>query len=546
MTVLPVVARELRVASRRGGSYWGRAAAALVAIAVFAWIFWIERQGVGSTGQGQALFGVLSVMAYVFCALAGIVFSADSVSSEKREGTLGLLFLTDLRGHDVALGKLTASSLAGVYALVAALPVLALSLLLGGVTPDEYWRVVLTLLTVLFTSLALGLLASTVASDPWRAGALAFVLIAAWQLLAPIIWAGADLALREMGVPHSERNELWNELQWATPMRAMETAFASNYQAAWKHYWSSLTLCGGVGLAALGASSWRLPKVWQETGVDRRTGFAARLRRLRFPDAAATQRFRTRLLELHPVVWLTGRHWLRAWLMWLTLAGIVGGYSLLALLEGDNEWWEPPALVMLSYLLHVLLKFWMAMEAPRQFFSDRRSGALELLLATPIRAEDLVQGRMKALRRQFLPPCLALIAGDVLVALFAWQSAWDDEWGYWLMAWSVHIVALVADLVALAWFGNWIGLAATGNRTTLHAVLRILVLPWVIWFLGASVLALGIRPVFTDGDAVMLLVLLAWLGLTVVNDVIWIGRARRGLLGRFRELAAQTVRKAGK
>ena len=29
--------------------------------------------------------------------------TADSLSAEKREGTLGLLFLTDLRGYDVVL-----------------------------------------------------------------------------------------------------------------------------------------------------------------------------------------------------------------------------------------------------------------------------------------------------------------------------------------------------------------------------------------------------------------------------------------------------------
>ena len=39
MTVLPIVERELRVAARRPGTYWGRAAAALVALAIMAFIF---------------------------------------------------------------------------------------------------------------------------------------------------------------------------------------------------------------------------------------------------------------------------------------------------------------------------------------------------------------------------------------------------------------------------------------------------------------------------------------------------------------------------
>ena len=56
------------------------------------------------------------------------------MSEEKREGTLGLLFLTDLKGYDVVAGKLVANSLNGFYALMAILPVVALALLMGGLT----------------------------------------------------------------------------------------------------------------------------------------------------------------------------------------------------------------------------------------------------------------------------------------------------------------------------------------------------------------------------------------------------------------------------
>ena len=42
---------------------------------------------------------------FVGSAIAGLVLTADCISQERREGTLGLLFLTDLRGPDVALGN---------------------------------------------------------------------------------------------------------------------------------------------------------------------------------------------------------------------------------------------------------------------------------------------------------------------------------------------------------------------------------------------------------------------------------------------------------
>ncbi|HTH48179.1 MAG TPA: ABC transporter permease subunit, partial [Candidatus Limnocylindria bacterium] len=174
MTVLPVVERELRVASRRGATYWARTGAALTALLVSAWILLLQQQSMAPGLMGKVLFTTLSFISFLFAAFAGVTYSADSVSAEKREGTLGLLFLTDLRGHDVTLGKLAASSLGAVYSLLAALPVLALALLLGGVTGGEYWRMVLLLLNVLLFSLSLGLLMSVLSSDSKRAAVAAF------------------------------------------------------------------------------------------------------------------------------------------------------------------------------------------------------------------------------------------------------------------------------------------------------------------------------------------------------------------------------------
>ena len=71
--------------------------------------------------------------------------------------------------------------------------------------------------------------------------------------------------------------------------------------------------------------------------MEGRRGLSARLRGLRFPDAAAVLRFRTRLLELHPVVWLAGRHWLRSWLVWVTILGAVAGYAGLAVVIDEAE-----------------------------------------------------------------------------------------------------------------------------------------------------------------------------------------------------------------
>src|SRR5256886_17213588 len=137
MRFLPIVDRELRVAARRRGTYALRLLAASAAFSVTLWLCLLPTQGQPPSVLGKSLFSALSVMAFAYCLLIGPFITADCISVEKREGTIGLLFLTDLRSFDVVLGKWAATSLAGFYGLVAVLPSLGIPVLLGGVTPGE-------------------------------------------------------------------------------------------------------------------------------------------------------------------------------------------------------------------------------------------------------------------------------------------------------------------------------------------------------------------------------------------------------------------------
>lgn len=549
MMLFPVVARELRVASRRASSYWGRALAALVAIGVFAWIFLAGRGGNG-TQLGQVLFAVISTLAYVFAALAGVMFSADSISRERREGTLGLLFLTDLRGADVALGKLTASSLAAIYGLLAIFPVLGLCLLMGGVTGAEYGRVILVLVVVLLTSLAIGLLASTLAQDPMRAAVTALALILFWQFGGPLVGVVASLALERLGWDRIGINTLFEGWEWVTPVTAMTSAFADGYKQQANAFRNAFAFCAGIGLASLALASLRLPRIWQVADGKTRLGWSNWLKGLRFRSAEEWTRYRTRLLELHPVVWLSGRHWLRNGLVWSFLVG--GGlvYIAIALLSGDDDWWKPGALFALAFPAHVFLKCWAALEAPRQFFSDRRSGALELLLTTPVTVPDLLRGRLSALKRQFLGPAVAVAVLESLAGLrMLMDDPNDSDVPFFLLFWAVHLTTLFADLWTIAWVGNWVGLSTNGSRSTLHVIARVLVLPWIVWLVGSVVVSVGFAVVIRQNSWSWvnwaMVCVLTWFGLAMANNLFWLTRAQRGLREQFRDTAAGQIRKRG-
>ena len=152
MRFLPVVDRELRVAARRRGTHALRLLAALTAFVVIGWLGVRPSPGQPPTALGQALFSSQSILGFAYALLIGPFITADSISSEKREGTLGLLFLTDLRSADVVLGKWVAASMAGFYGLMAVLPSLAIPLLFGGVTPGEYGRTALAVINAILFS----------------------------------------------------------------------------------------------------------------------------------------------------------------------------------------------------------------------------------------------------------------------------------------------------------------------------------------------------------------------------------------------------------
>src|SRR6267154_3725402 len=125
--------------------------------------------GFPTPGFGAVLFGILTWLGLGAALTAGLFFTSDCLSEEKREGTLGFLFLTDLRGYDVVLGKLLATSLRGFYALLAFLPILAVTQMMGGVTGAQYWKSSLALVNAFFCSLAAGMFISAISRDSQKA-----------------------------------------------------------------------------------------------------------------------------------------------------------------------------------------------------------------------------------------------------------------------------------------------------------------------------------------------------------------------------------------
>jgi ABC-type transport system involved in multi-copper enzyme maturation permease subunit len=129
----PLVARELLAYSRQPWTYWLRLLSALGAVSVLAITAMIGRHRLGQT-DGLSLFAGSTAILFFIASLNGLRSTADCIGSERRQGTLVLLFLASLKLKTILISKLVTNSLRNAWAFLGTLPVLGLCLLLGGVS----------------------------------------------------------------------------------------------------------------------------------------------------------------------------------------------------------------------------------------------------------------------------------------------------------------------------------------------------------------------------------------------------------------------------
>lgn len=527
--ILPVVERELRVASRGKGAYRWRTAVAAVGLGLMAAqsLSMTARQ-VPADAQGTALFRVLVGIAALYAVVASLSVTADSVSREKREGTLGLLFLTDLRGRDVILGKLAACSLNTVYGLLGLLPLLAIPVMMGGVSIHTGLLATGAMVNLLFVSLSVGILVTTLSWDERRATFAAFTTALALMIGPPLMagmgvfFGGGDAG--EWLV--SRLSPLMPLLEAITGWRPVDLR------------WTNLVPSHLVGWVFLLTAAWKVEGVWQSRGA---TQVRRTLDERLFTPGTAPERgrLRTRLLEVHPLVWLLERHpgkrFYADGLVLAILAIWVWGYRSYGVdMFGGPSWF---LVVPLAAVVHLIFAAWMVSECSTRWIEDRRSGALELLLCSALTDREILQGHRLALRRLFLRAVLILAAAEVYVAYNGFGSS-DDiaaRNGRWMML--SMAAALLLDTHGL----SWIALRLAVTLPTVNRVGQVALLLTPVAPLGLTLLlGVGLR-FFTEVDWRLAHGLALWVScVAVVNLVVGQFWCRRSVERFLREEAIRT------
>lgn len=129
MTFLPIVERQLREGACKKSPRYTRLVVATVVLLIDLFQLTFIPLFSRGTAPGGTAFWFMIRFAFFLCLGAGVFVTADCLSEEKRDGTLGLLFFTDLCGYDIVLGKLTAQLVHLGYALLAIIPGAALPML---------------------------------------------------------------------------------------------------------------------------------------------------------------------------------------------------------------------------------------------------------------------------------------------------------------------------------------------------------------------------------------------------------------------------------
>jgi ABC-type transport system involved in multi-copper enzyme maturation permease subunit len=596
VTFLPIVERELRVAARKRNTFWVRIVAALVGLMIgTGCILMSAVSGMGTAGFGSALFGILTWISLAAALSAGLFFTSDCLSEEKREGTLGLLFLTDLRGYDVVTGKLLVTSLRGCFGLLAIFPILAVTLLMGGVEGAHFGKASLALLNALFCSLAVGMFVSGVSRDSQRA------LAATVLLLLCLIFGGMIIDKILAWINHHPFRPI---LIFTSPAYPFTTADVWGRYLSWSPYWISLLITHGIGWALLLSASFLVPRTWQDKG--RNTTSGSGLRRLRYGSVRRQLKVRRHLLDLDVVLWLACRERWQSLLVWAVTLLLLGGFITLVAKLARETWmgWQ-----YLAWFFVLFFYLWAASQACRFFIDARRSGLIELLLASPITERQIVRGQWRAIMRLFGVPVVllvAIMAGGGWLSQAAWQrisasiptvppaaTVRTNSAGSTTVVYSVHIgtrlavtnsatntasggfapaitadqlsqtylliklggaviggLSVAANFLALFWFGMWMGMTSkTANTATAKTILFVHVIPWLcITFASGMVIAITMMSLAVRRSAGPPALFMVWYPfasvaltglLTILKDVGFFLWARKKLYTNFREQAVR-------
>jgi ABC-type transport system involved in multi-copper enzyme maturation permease subunit len=462
----PVAEREARVASRKIFSYAIRS----IIAGLFVLIALRRMFAPNVDAAGPPLLKTLGIMGFLYATLAGSFKTFDALSREKREGTLGLLLLTDLRPFEILFGKLLAASAMTVFGLLAFLPILSVPMIIGGVMFDQVIRLAVSLVTALLLSMSWGLYVSAAARNYVTALAGAATLVMVFAFIPLDAAAGLN--------PSVYTFSLEIVVCLFSPALPFELAFTVNPDLT-QFFWPSIFLNLVLALAWISAAVTILPHRCHETPG--KSKFAETVRRyyheFRFGPSSHRARTRQGLLDSNPLYWLAHRDRVSS----------IGLTALCIIILIAAQFFGVAQLGLFISSLAILFR--MAHASSHAISEDQKNGALELLLSSTLPVREILGGLNRAMFRRFLLP-----VGVVIVWPWLFIVPKSDHLFKTLLICSS--VLLLMTWEALSWVGAWFALRRKPTAAAWTALAVVVLPPWLIWLV--SIFPGLFDPSYTD------------------------------------------------
>jgi hypothetical protein len=217
-------------------------------------------------------------------------------------------------------------------------------------------------------------------------------------------------------------------------------------------------------------------------------------------------------LDRNPIAWLQQYSWKARLVKWgLCLAFVLIGTTVL-LSTATELFSDARDATRIMFLL--VLAAAMTFSGINSFFEEKRSGALELILVTPISVNQIISGRVWGLLKQFLPAGLMLagwdtgclwIVGDLKIYLQP-----GSVWGGHLPAdYLPDRAALLCGFLALPFCATYFALRVKN-------LIAAAVLTWVTILIAPFFAAACNKLLYGDEASFIFLLLLGNLGLVLL------------------------------
>jgi ABC-type transport system involved in multi-copper enzyme maturation permease subunit len=535
MAVLPIIERELRVALRKQRPVQHRVRVATYCaggVLLFVLLATLTGNRNGSRDLHQ-----LMCLAGLYTVLRAPRLTAGIFASERREQTLGLLFLSGLSAGEVFLSKVISAAAIAFTDLLAIFPFLALPFLMGGISFDLFLATVFCLPGSLLFALSVSLLASVLTEDDGAAVLLA-CLVALFICGAPLV-----LYLADQQFSGNTFGSGWLRVSPAYGPWLVFTRFSS---APAGEFWKSFTLTLMVSAACQAVAAFWLGRLWRDRRQDHRTqGLRQLWGQIVHGNSSYRRRLASRWLNTYPFTWLAARSRQPTTLAFLVLAVILTIWMAGFLIW--PHWASIANFFITATVMNLGLRWLIYHTAAAGLANPRTDGSYELLLTSLLYPAEIVRGQLKALRVQFRL-IGKIVFGLELAMMFA---------GLLLRQWTVPslFVYLAIWLALLFWewqqswkprsalLSMWAGL---NSARPAHAVWRAFGFNSWVWIWILFNLKQGISGLQSFPTGSVLEVLLVSIGLFILLVYMFRPGAtadsfERRLVFEFREIVREPL-----